>query len=135
MTTAEGQASDPSVIFADARKMYDDSLRLLDQGDIRDAAEKAWCATKWATDALILSRTGEEPRTSGQTMRQIRVLRNTDPSLETLRLLYTSRQSLLHGRCFYDGRCDPVEDVIRDIRQTLDYIQDAERLVGGAGSS
>lgn len=31
-----------SAIFADARAVHDDALRLLEAGDIRDAAEKAW---------------------------------------------------------------------------------------------
>ena len=48
-------------IFADARFMHSESLRLLEAGDLRDAAEKAWCATKRATDALILRHTGREP--------------------------------------------------------------------------
>ena len=39
-------------IFADARAVHADALRMLESGDIRDAAEKAWCATKRATDAL-----------------------------------------------------------------------------------
>ena len=135
MTTAEDQTAEPSAIFADARRMYQDSLRLLDQGDIRDAAEKAWCATKRATDALILQRTGEEPRTSEQSLYGIRSLRLTDPSLESLRLRYASRLSVLHDMCFYDGICDPVEDVIGDIRETVDYIQDAERLADGRADS
>ena len=48
-------------IFADARAMQAQALQRLEQGDVRDAAEKAWCATKRATDALVLARTGEEP--------------------------------------------------------------------------
>ena len=47
-----------SAIFADARSLHADALRLLEAGDIRDAAEKAWCATKRATDALIISAHG-----------------------------------------------------------------------------
>ena len=47
-------------IFADARSLHVEALQLLEAGDIRDAAEKAWCATKRATDALILARTGTE---------------------------------------------------------------------------
>ena len=67
---------------------------------LRNAAEKAWCATKRATDAMILARTGEEPRTSGQTMRMLRRLRGQDSALEPLRLRYGQRQSFLHGACF-----------------------------------
>ena len=50
-----------SEIFHDARALHNSALERLESGDIRDAAEKAWCATKRATDALILARTGEEP--------------------------------------------------------------------------
>ena len=42
-------------LFADARTLYDDAIEMLDQGKIRNAAEKAWGATKRATDALVLA--------------------------------------------------------------------------------
>ncbi len=83
-------------LFADARGLYDDAVDMLEQGRLRNAAEKAWCATKKATDALIVARTGEEPGSSGQTMRGIRLLRREDPSLESLRVRYAARQSFLH---------------------------------------
>ena len=51
-------------LFADARNVHAQAIERLQNGDIRDAAEKAWCATKRATDALILARTGEEPPTT-----------------------------------------------------------------------
>ena len=114
-------------LFADARGLYGDALEMLDQGRLRNAAEKAWCATKRATDALILARTGREPRTSGQTMRMIRQLRRQDPALDQLRVSeYGHRQSFLHGACFYDGILEPAEDIIADVRETIEYIQDAE---------
>ena len=116
------------IIFADARSVYDDALEMLELGKLRNAAEKAWCATKRATDAMILARTGEEPRTSGQTMRMLRRLRGQDPSLESLRARYAIRQSFLHGACFYDGILEPAEDIIRDVRDTIEYIQDAESM-------
>jgi hypothetical protein len=46
-----------NAIFADARLLYDDALEQLESGKLRNAAEKAWGATKRATDALILART------------------------------------------------------------------------------
>ena len=82
---------DADFLFADARGLYEDALEMLEEGRLRNAAEKAWCATKRATDALILARTGVEPRTSGQTMRRLRQLRGEDPSLEPLRLSYGTR--------------------------------------------
>ena len=118
-------------LFADARELYDDALEMLEQDRLRNAAEKAWCATKRATDGLILARTGEEPRTSGRTMRMIRQLRGQDPSLEPLRKDYALRQSFLHGACFYDGILEPAEDIIADVRGTIEYIQNAEAMATG----
>ena len=119
-----------SFIFADARELYDDALEMLAQNRLRNAADKAWGATKRATDALILARTGEEPRTSGRTARMLRQLRGQDPSLEYLRLRYGARQYFLHGRCFYDGILEPEDDIVRDVQETIDYIQDAELAAG-----
>ena len=115
-------------LLADARDLHQDALEMVEQDRLRNAAEKAWCATKRATDALILARTGDEPRSSGQTMRMIRQLRGQDPSLESLRVSYAHRQSFLHGAAFYDGILEPAEDIIRDVRETIDYIRDAETM-------
>ena len=51
-------------LFDDARAVHAQAVERLEHGDIRDAAEKAWCATKRATDALILTLTyvSPEPR-------------------------------------------------------------------------
>ena len=125
------EAERVGVLFADARELYDDALEMLEQGRLRDAAEKAWGATKKATDALIVARTGQEPRTSGQTMRMIRQLRREDPTLEQLRVGYGLRQSFLQDACIYDGILEPAEDIIADVRETIEYIQDAE--AGAAG--
>ena len=51
-------------IFADAQALYQDALEMLEQDKLRNAAEKAWGATKRASDALILECTGEEPEKS-----------------------------------------------------------------------
>ena len=115
-------------LLADARDLHQDALEMVEQDRLRNAAEKAWCATKRATDALILARTGDEPRSSGQTMRMIRQLRGQDPSLEPLRVSYAHRQSFLHGAAFYDGILEPADDIIRDVQETIDYIRDAEAM-------
>ena len=115
-------------LFADARELYQDALEMLDQNRLRNAADKAWCATRRATDALILARTGDEPNTSGQTMRMIRQLRRQDPSLEPLRVSYAHRQSFLHGAAFYDGILEPADDVIADVLETIDFLKDAEAM-------
>ena len=117
-------------IFADARALHADALGLLEAGDIRDAAEKAWCATKRATDALILARTDEEPQFSPDTSRGLVRLASTDRAINSLVGRFYSRQGHLHGTCFYHGICEPVAEVERRIRQTADYISDAMTLAG-----
>ena len=117
-------------IFNDARQMQADALERLGQGDIRDASEKAWCAAKRATDALILARTGIEPEKTPETSTRLRQLSIQDEAVRPLVRRYYSRQGILHGDCFYLGLCEPIEDTERRIRETPDYIQDAENLAG-----
>ncbi len=120
-----------SAIFADARAVHAEALRLLEAGDIRDAAEKAWCATKRATDALILARTGTEPEISSDTSIGLAMLsEEEDNTVSPLVGRYYSRQGQLHGTCFYLGVCRPIEEIERRIRQTAEYINDAARLAG-----
>ena len=120
--------ADAARIFADARSMYDSALERLAADDIRDASEKAWCAAKRATDALILARTGQEPPKSPDTTRALDALADQDSSVKILVGRYYSRQSQLHGDCFYSGVCQPLATTERRIRETIDYIQDAEQL-------
>ena len=120
--------ADAARIFADARQALTEALDRLAQGDVRDAAEKAWCAAKRATDALILARTGQEPERSTDTRIGLERLANADERARSLIGRYYSRQSLLHGDCFYLGICEPLETIERRIRETLQYIQDAEAL-------
>ena len=117
-------------IFADARQVHAEALERLEQGDIRDAAEKAWCATLRVTNALILAHTGEEPEKTPETSRVLDRLAHNDNRLSTLVGRYYTRQGQLHGQCFYLGLCEPLEVTERRIRETIQYIQDAETLAG-----
>ena len=125
MTTAE---VDVTGVFADAEGMHAAALERLAAGDIRDAAEKAWCAAKRATDALVLARTGELPPKSPDTSRALRTMAAAEPAMRDLRNRYLARQAALHGDCFYTGQCEPVEDTVLLIRETADYIEQARRL-------
>ena len=120
--------ADVSVIFADARQVHADALERLAQGDIRDAAEKAWLATLRATNALILAHTGEEPERSPYSRIGLERLARRDNRVQSLVNRYYSRQSSLHSDCFYLGLCEPREETERRIRETMQYIQDAEAL-------
>ena len=117
-------------IFADAQIIYDGALQRLEQGDVRDAAEKAWCVTKRATDALILARTGEEPDKAPITSRELRRLALEDERVDGLVSWYCINRDMLHGDCFYLGLCDPIEDTERRIRDTARYIRETESLAG-----
>ncbi len=119
-------------IFDDARALLDSALEHLDAGDIRDAAEKAWGATKRATDALVLARLDFEPEKTPETARGLHRLANIDPRVETLIGRYHTRADFLHGQCFYLGHHDLIEDVQRRIRETADYIRDAVELASMA---
>ncbi len=121
-------------IFADARAMYESALERWAEGDVRDAAEKAWCATKRATDALILAKTGALPETAGMTSTEIRLLGERERVMENLVGRYYTRAGHLHGECFYEGRCAS-PDTERRIRETSDYIADAERFAYGDGAA
>ena len=125
MTTASIQDR-VSEIFADAQLMYTHAIERLEHGDIRDAAEKAWCAAKRATDALALSHTGEEPPSTHDTTEALLALARRSDAYETLVGRYFTRISYLHGTCFYSGICGL--DVERRIRETDAYIADAEVL-------
>lgn len=128
-TDGDGPAGNGAeAAFTDARVMHTMALERLRHGDIRDASEKAWCAHKRAADGLIIARTGEAPKTSSHTSRDLRRLGLEDAEVRTLVERYFIVQNLLHGDCFYMGLCEPVDDTLRLIRGTTDYINDAERL-------
>ena len=114
--------------FVDARVMHGAAMARLEAGDIRDAAEKAWCATKRAADGVIIARTGETPQKSPETTRMLRQLAIQDDDVRQLTYGYYAARDVLHGDCFYSGLCDPLEDTMRLIRETIDYIAEAERL-------
>ena len=124
-----------SAIFADARGLHADALRLLEAGDVRNVAGKAWCATKLANNALILARTGLEPQISSDTPRGLAGLATDDQAILPLFTRYHVRQGHLYGDCFRLGVCKPADEVERRIRQTADYITDAANLAGYADTT
>ena len=117
-------------IFADARALQANALEMLALEDVRNAAEKAWGATRKATDALVLARTGEEPERTPESAQGLLLLNAKDALVRQVRMVgrYYTRQGHLHGDYFYAGLCEPIEGTERRIRMTADYIDDAERL-------
>ena len=125
MTTTTDRVSE---LFADARVLYSDALEMLAQGRIRNAAEKAWGATKRSTDAMVLARTGNEPQSAGQARRALLRLSSNDQAIDRFQGQYNTRSALLHINCFYDGNCEPEAEMTALIRATDSYIQDATNL-------
>ena len=107
--------------------MHSAALERMESGDIRDAAEKAWCATVRAAEALVLARTGQEPTTSTAAGRRLRTISRADSALRNLRRIYIERQTILHGECFYHDDCEP-DETEELIRETLQFIRGAEAL-------
>ena len=105
----------PAIIFQDARVLYADALEELERGKLRNSAEKAWGATKRASDALILARTGELPEFTSNTSQELVRLANQLDDGENLVSRYYVQIGRLHGDCFYKGLCDPIEDTERRI--------------------
>ena len=124
----------PSYIFAGAWTLYEDALEMLAAGRMRNAAEKAWGATKRATDALITARSGEKPEYTSQTSRGIRALSREGSDLQSLRDRYFVNIGALHGNCFYEGDCEPAEVTAELVRAVAEYIRDAETAAGTATS-
>ena len=125
-----------SAAFAEARVLQDEALRLLEQGELRNAAENSWLAVKRATNALILARTGQEPETTRDTTTALLWLVHADKAVEPLDESYAVYHVYLHQDCFNLGLCDPDSEAERYIRETAQYIDDADALAhcrGGNG--
>ena len=114
-------------IFQDARELQTDALEMLSMGKIRNAAEKAWVgrsgpATPWCWRGQGRSRSGRRrpARDSGCGLPWTKPCGKPACGAAT-----TAGRSLLHGECFYNGLCEPLEDTERRIRRTAGYIEDA----------
>ena len=125
MTTTTDRVTD---LFNDAQSLYVDALDMLDQGKLRNAAEKAWGATKRSTDAMVLARTGTEPQSAGQARRALLRMRSDGEDFVAFHGEYSIRSELLHVNCFYDGNCEPEAEMTALIRETDSYIEEARNL-------
>ena len=125
LATERGQ-----VMLAEAWGFYDEAVALLDKGDLREAAGRAWCASERATSALILERTGRELQCVREICVQVGFLGQESDALAAFRTRYDIQEGELYGDCFIDGHCEPEEHHAELIRNTDSYIRDAERLAG-----
>ena len=117
-------------LIDDAENIYREAIIELEAGKVRDSAEKVWCATVRATDALIVAATGRKPQTFRERREEFKRL-TSEPYVRKKKLFerYMSRVSDLHIESFYEGNCEPIEDTSRRIRETLIYIEDLKPII------
>jgi len=105
--------------------------------DLRDAADKAWGATLRAVDALVVARTGRNPKAAHERRVELETLCLKDAEAEKLRIAdrYSTRSDYLHVMCFYEGVCEPIEAVKRMILETRELIDDVKKLIEASSKS
>lgn len=117
-------------IIQDAYHLYEKAIDELERGNIREAAEKAWGATARATGALILGMSGEKLEgTIGMTKKLHELAEMNKRVSELLIGRYHTRESFLHGHCFYMGILEPRGEIERRIRETKLYIDDIKQII------
>jgi len=117
-------------LFKDAEFLYNEALEELARDKIRNAAEKAWAATLQATNALIFAKTGEKPENPTRARVLLDELGRVTPRItEVLKGRFHTNRDLLHGDCFYTGVCEPKDVIEQKIREVIEYIKDATKLV------
>lgn len=116
------------IIMDGAWAQYDEAIALLDQGNLREAAGKAWCAVRRAAGALVLERTGRETTETWEISTSLSWLVLDDASFCSLKTGYSTAWAFLYGDCYLDNHCEPEDYHAELIRETADYIRDAERL-------
>lgn len=112
-------------LLSDARAIHDDAMARLAVGDWRDAAEKAWCATRNATQAAILELYGAEMPRSTNIDAGIRSLaRERGGEWIELRKNYTEVVYHLHIEAFYGGVYHmDIPDLVRGVADYIDLIE------------
>ncbi len=113
--------------MADARTMHYEAMARLEAGDWRDAAEKAWCATRNASQAVVLEVYGEDSPRSTNIDSGIRSLaRERGGEWVRMRQRYSDVVFHLHIEAFYGGVYH--EDIPDLVRGVSDYITLVEEL-------
>lgn len=111
-------------LIVDARAVHNAAMARLEVGDWRDAAEKAWCAARNATEAAILEIYGVHSSRSTNIDAGIRALaRERGGEWLELRRDYTEVVYHLHIEAFYGGVWhDDIPDLVRGVANYVDRI-------------
>ena len=117
-------------LFEEARILAGAAMTLMLTGDLREATLKASDATDSAAYALITARSVEAPRTGGGIGYGLRIICEREPNVASFSAEYTHRVGVLFVQCNMNNDFDPIEEVIQLVRETDQFIGDAERLAG-----
>ena len=111
-------------LIVDARAVHNAAMARLEVGDWRDAAEKAWCAVRNATEAAILEIYGADSARSTNIDAGIRALaRERGGEWIQMRQLFSDVVYHLHIEAFYGGVWhDDIPDLIRGVANYVDRI-------------
>ena len=124
--------------YAEALKHLDEAIQELDRGELVEAAENAWAATLKSSQGLILAATGSSPDT-GQSdgvdaiFAALAAGSSKFQAWDDLMDRFGNLHHILHDTVICERDIEPVSVLIRDIRETADYIRECERLAGEAG--
>ena len=112
-------------LMSDARAMQAEAVSRLEAGDWRDASEKAWCAARNATQAVVLEIYGVENPRSTNIDAGIRALaRERGGDWIMARKDYTEVVYHLHIEAFYGSVWnDDIPDLIRGVAGYIDVIE------------
>ena len=114
-------------MMTDARAMHQEAIARLEAGDWRDAAEKAWCATRNASQAVVLEIYGQDSPRSTNIDSGIRALaRERGGQWINIRERYSDVVFHLHIEAFYGGVYH--DDIPNLVRRVSDYISLLEEL-------
>lgn len=112
-------------LISDARAIHDEAMARLAAGDWRDAAEKAWCATRNATEAAVLEVYGVDNTKSTNIDAGIRFLaKERGGEWIVARNSYSDVVYHLHIEAFYRGVYHmDIPDLIRDVAVYIDLVE------------
>ena len=124
--------------YAKALKHLDEAIAELDRGELVKATESAWEATLKSSQGLILSATGSSPDTGQRDEADGIFAALADGSSkiqgwDELMDRFSNLHHILHDTVICERDIEPVSVLIRDIRETAEYIRECERLAGVEG--
>ena len=123
------QTNTVNELFQTAHQHHAQALDLLEQGQLRDAAAQAWQAALTATNALILSRTGQAPADLREANVLMQQFAQDNPSQRPLLTHYNLlRDFLLHQDGLYDFSSILAGGIAVDIRDAGAYLREVEKL-------